>query len=151
MTPYPHHYSVRARGSTIGTVAVSTAKLPEITTAPPPEFDGPGNAWSPEALLVAAVADCFILTFRGVARAAKFPWESLECEAEGILDRVANVAQFKHFTTRATLAVAPGTDHAQAKAILERAEKLCLVGNSLRAERTLEMRVMDFAQSAVAV
>jgi organic hydroperoxide reductase OsmC/OhrA len=38
----------------------------------------PGNAWSPETSLVAAVADCFILTFRGVAQAAKFPWESLE-------------------------------------------------------------------------
>jgi len=101
--------------------------------------------WSPETLLVAAIADCFILTFRGVSRAAKFPWERLECEVEGVLDRVAGVTQFCRYTTRATLTVTPGTDQAQAHVLLERAQKLCLVPNSLRGERILEVQITSAA------
>jgi hypothetical protein len=33
----------------------------------PREFDGRGNQWSPESLLAAALADCFVLSFRAVA------------------------------------------------------------------------------------
>jgi organic hydroperoxide reductase OsmC/OhrA len=75
MKPYPHTYSVGARGSATGTVPVASHGVPNIETAPPLEFDGLGDAWSPETLLVAAVANCLILTFRGVARASKFSWE----------------------------------------------------------------------------
>jgi uncharacterized OsmC-like protein len=30
-------------------------------------FDGPGDAWSPENLLLAAVQSCFLFTFQAVA------------------------------------------------------------------------------------
>ena len=40
-------------------------------------------------LLIAAVADCFILTFRAVARASRFEWISLGCTVDGVLDRAA--------------------------------------------------------------
>ena len=145
MKPYPHHYKVKAQGSTSGSVPVTAPELPEIATAPPPEFDGPGGVWSPESLLVAAIADCFILTFRGLSSAAKFPWDHLECEVEGVLDRVAGVAQFVSYATRATLAVARGTDHVKARELLERAEKVCLVANSLRGARTLEPVISEAA------
>lgn len=78
MKALPHLYRVAAHGSVAGTVRVTSPELPPMATAPPPEFDGPGGAWSPETLLVAAIADCFILTFRGVSRAARFDWEELE-------------------------------------------------------------------------
>ncbi len=143
MKPYPHLYSVKAQGSANGFVPVTAPGLPDISSAPPPEFDGPGGVWSPESLLVAAIADCFILTFRGVSRAAKLPWEQLACEVEGVLDRVAGVAQFVRYTTRATLTVEAGTDQGKARDLLERAEKGCLVANSLRGERILEARITE--------
>jgi organic hydroperoxide reductase OsmC/OhrA len=143
MKPYPHTYSVGARGSTTGTVVVASHGVPILETAPPLEFDGPGDAWSPETLLVAAVANCFILTFRGIARAAKFPWEQLECQVDGVLDRVSGVSQFSKFSTLATLKVKAGTDRTKAQELMERAEKLCLVANSLRAERFLETQVLE--------
>jgi organic hydroperoxide reductase OsmC/OhrA len=94
MKPYPHLYSVTAEGSALGAVSVVSAGLPTMATAPPPEFDGPGGVWSPETLLVAAIADCFILTFRGVARAGRFEWVSLDARVDGTLERVSGVAQF---------------------------------------------------------
>ena len=139
MKPYPHIYSVNASGSATGIVPVVTQGVPVIDTAPPPEFDGPGDVWSPETLLVGAVANCFILTFRGVTRAAKFDWERVECQVEGLLERSAGFTQFSKFTTRATLHLSAQADRAKAHKLLERAEKLCLIANSLRGERHLEV------------
>ena len=146
MKPYPHVYSATATGTVQGSVTAASPGLPPIATAPPAEFDGPGDAWSPETLLVAAIADCFILTFRGVSRAATFDWEQLECAVEGTLERVDGVTRFSRYTTRATLTVGAGADQAKARALLERAEKVCLVANSLRGERFLETTVVTSAK-----
>jgi len=145
MHPYPHTYIASASGDDAGFVAVTAAQLPALETAAPPEFDGPGGVWSPETLLCAAVADCFILTFRPVARAARLNWLHLECRVEGTLERVGNTSQFTHFKTRAKLTVPDGTDLARARESLERAERGCLVANSLRAERALEPEVVAAA------
>src|SRR5256884_5018356 len=113
----------------------------DIKTAPPPEFDGPGGVWSPESLLCAAVADCFILTFRGLSRAARLDWLKLECRTEGTLERVEDVSQFTRYATFATLTVPAGSDVTKARTMLERAEHSCLISNSLRGVRTLEAEV----------
>jgi organic hydroperoxide reductase OsmC/OhrA len=142
MKPYPHHYAASANAGAIGNVTVSAATLPPIETAPPPQFDGPGGIWSPEALLCAAVADCFILTFRAVARAAHFNWIHLDCGVEGVLEHIADTSQFTSFATVARLTVPPGADHARARLLLGRAEHACLISNSLRGERTLSIEVV---------
>jgi len=141
MHPYPHLYQVTATGAASGPVAVDASGLPTLDTAPPPEFDGPGGKWSPETLLCAAVADCFILTFRAVSRAAGFAWSRLECRVDGTLERAAGNSQFTRYATIATLTVPVGADVDKARALLERAEHGCLVANSLKGVRTLEAHV----------
>jgi len=143
MHPYPHTYCVSAKGGVSGPLAVESPRLPQLETAPPKEFEGPGDVWSPETLLVGAVADCYILTFRGVARAAKFEWIDLKCEVNGVLERVEGVTRFTGYTTHATLTVSPGSDHAKAKELLERAERVCLINNSLQGSRHLVPSVVD--------
>jgi organic hydroperoxide reductase OsmC/OhrA len=145
MHPYPHQYLASATGNPAGAVTVTSPQLPDIATAPPPEFDGPGGVWSPESLLCAAVADCFILTFRGVTRAAKFEWLSLECRVQGTLERVDGKSQFTKFATFATLLVPVGSDVAKARSLLERAEHGCLIANSLIGERSLESEIVEAA------
>jgi organic hydroperoxide reductase OsmC/OhrA len=88
MNPYPHHCEVRAAGNTESGVEISAEQLPPLHTAPPAQFGGPGDQWSPETLLVAAAADCFILTFHAIARASNMAWSDLTCDADGKLDRV---------------------------------------------------------------
>jgi organic hydroperoxide reductase OsmC/OhrA len=143
MQPYPHAYNVTSHGSATGPVQVESPGLPPLSTAPPKEFDGPGDVWSPETLLVAAIADCYILTFRGVARAAKFDWEDLKCEVEGRLERVESMTRFTGYTNHATLSVKPGADRGKAKELLERAERVCLVNNSLLGDRRLVPTVLE--------
>lgn len=142
MHPYPHVYKVTVGGSAEGEVTLGSPGLPDLVSLPPPEFDGPPGYWSPETLLTAAVADCFILSFRAVARASKFGWKSLSAEVEGVLDRVEGTSRFTRFTTRARLVVAAGTDVRRATLLLEKADKVCLISNSLSAERHVETEVV---------
>jgi organic hydroperoxide reductase OsmC/OhrA len=141
MHPFPHRYVVNAAVRPDGDVPLSTAGVRIIESAPPKEFDGPGNQWSPEGLLTAAVADCFVLTFRALAAASKFPWISLESSTQGTLDRVDGRMRFTRFDTHAKLQLAEGADVERAKKLLERAELTCLVANSLNSERHLTMDV----------
>ena len=110
-------------------------------SAPPKEFDGPGNQWSPEGLLTAAVADCFVLSFRAIAAASKYAWVSLEARTEGTLDRIDGKMRFTRFDTHAKLHVPEGADVERAKKLLEKAELACLVANSLSSERHLTSEV----------
>jgi organic hydroperoxide reductase OsmC/OhrA len=142
MHPYPHLYVVTARAAPEGDVPVDAAGLPTLATAPPAEFDGPGDRWSPETLLVAAVADCFLLSFRGVARANKFAWNSLTCEVHGTLERPEGKTRFTKIVVKAELRAPAGTDEAKAVQLVQRAENVCLISNSLVAERRVEATVV---------
>jgi peroxiredoxin-like protein len=139
--PLPHHYSVTGNARAEGNVDLSAAGVPDITTAPPAEFGGPGDQWSPESLLVAAVADCFILSFRAIARASKLEWTDLACTASGTLDRVERVTRFTAIAVEATLSVPAGTDVEKAEKLLHKAEQSCLITNSLIAESSLTTSV----------
>jgi organic hydroperoxide reductase OsmC/OhrA len=141
MQQFPHRYSVVASGGAEGEVRLESARLSTLTTAPPGEFGGPGDRWSPETLCVSAVADCFVLTFRALARASKLPWVQLRCEVEGTLDRVERVTQFTSFVVRATLEVPPGAGEEPALRLLERTDQSCLITNSLEASSRLEAKV----------
>jgi organic hydroperoxide reductase OsmC/OhrA len=87
MQALPHRYRVKGAGRTTGDVELTAERLTMIQSASPAEFDGPGDRWSPETLLVGAVADCFILTFRAGAKGSRLSWISLVCDATGTLDR----------------------------------------------------------------
>jgi len=131
MHDLPHHYKVAATAGPEGDVNLASDELDPIPSAPPREFGGPGNRWSPETLLVAAVADCFILSFRAIARASKLSWVSLKCEVEGTLERSEGTTKFTAFVVNATLAVPKDTTEERANRILEKAEASCLITNSL--------------------
>ena len=142
MHPYPHLYTATASGRTAGNVALNSPGVPEIASAPPTEFNGPGDVWSPETLLCAALADCFVLSFRAIARASKLEWSGLACRVEGVLDRVDGVTQFLRYTTFARLEVPSEANVAKARSLLEKAEHVCLISNSLRGQRALVAEVV---------
>lgn len=150
MQDFPHHYVVTATGTPESDIDLSAPRLPAIRSASPAEFEGPGDRWSPETLLVGAVADCFILTFRAVARASRVAWTSLECQANGTLDRVERVTQFSHVGLHARLTVPCGTSLEQAGHALEQAERHCLISNSLKATVHLDTNI-SVAQPVVAL
>jgi organic hydroperoxide reductase OsmC/OhrA len=143
MHPFPHHYSVNTAVRPDGDVPLAAEGVRVIESAPPKEFDGPGNQWSPEQLLTAAVADCLVLGFRAIATASKYTWVSLQTNTRGTLDRVEGKMRFTRFETHAKLHVHTGADVERAKKLLEKAEATCLVANSLTSERHLTIEVIE--------
>jgi organic hydroperoxide reductase OsmC/OhrA len=134
MEPFPHHYRVESAYQRDGaTVALQADGLPALETAPPKEFGGTGTHWSPETLLVGAVADCFILSFKAIAEASKFDWKRIEVRVDGTLDRVERRMLFTEFAIAARLTV-PAASERSAMRLLEKAEEACLITNSLSAD-----------------
>ncbi len=141
MPEFPHHYHVSATAQTEGLVSLQGDGLPEFKSAAPKEFGGPGDQWSPEDLLVGAIADCFVLSFRAIAGMSKFSWNSLTCEVSGTLDKVERSTQFTHFDIKAHLTVPADSDTGRAQRLLEKAEQSCFITNSLKSEPRLETTI----------
>ena len=141
MQALPHQYVVEAIAASMGTVELSSSGLTSMETEPPLQYGGSGRLWSPETLLVAAVADCYVLTFRAIARASKLDWSSLDCNVTGTLDRDGTTTRFTEFHLRVMLVVPEGTDKMMATRLLEKAELGCLITNSLSSSTGLEPSV----------
>ena len=141
MHPYPHIYKTSATAGPEQAVRIDSPGLPGLETTPPPEFGGPQGHWSPETLLVASVADCYILTFRAIARASKLDWLDLSCAADGTLDRVDGVTKFTRFDLRARLVLPAGADTEKAEKILHKSESACLITSSMTAEVHLDTQI----------
>ncbi|MCB1756157.1 MAG: OsmC family protein [Gammaproteobacteria bacterium] len=143
MQEYPHVYKVSAIAANAGNVQLSSPGLEPITTAAPAEFDGPGDLWSPETLFAGSVADCYILSFRAVTNAKKFDWINLECQTDAVLERPERQTQFTQLNLRVKLTVARGTNIELAEKLLMRAKDICLVTNSMTAEKTLDIQIIE--------
>ncbi len=139
MQKLPHHYAVTATAAETGEVGLASAGLPAMASWPPAEFDGPGDQWSPETLLTASLASCYILTFRAVARASHVSWRAVECGVTGTLDRVDGATRFTHFQLAVTLTIPAGSDESAARRAAERVDKNCLVSASLSASKHVDI------------
>ncbi|MEM7455895.1 MAG: OsmC family protein [Planctomycetota bacterium] len=136
-----HQYTATASASPEGNVSLTSEGLSEIHSHAPREFGGPGDQWSPEDLLVAAVADCFVLSFRAIAGMSKYEWTALRCEVSGTLDKVERAMQFTGFEVKAHLTIPEGADEGRAQRLLEKAEATCFITNSLKADPHLETTI----------
>ena len=150
MQAFPHTYAVTAAARGRDDVTLSSDRLAPIVSAPPVEFDGPGDRWSPEALFVGAVADCYVLTFCAVAAFHKLPWTSLVCHAEGVVDRLERATRFVAFDLQAQLTIPAGSDVQLATRLLLQAKQACLITNSLTAPVRLETAITVGLQGAAA-
>ena len=142
MDAFPHHYVVTANADAgNSSVAVNSSGLTTLSTDAPAEFGGPGDAWSPETLLMAAVADCFILSFRAIAHASKVQWQSIDCEATGTLDRVERTNKFTQVNLNVSVNVGQETDEEKLLKVLHKAEDSCLITNSMTAGVSLNTNI----------
>ena len=138
MKPLPHRYEVQLSGGPSGYATVSTKGIPDLRSAPPLDFDGPGDAWSPEHLLLAAVETCFLFTLRAVAKASRVEFLALDLSSEGTVDRQDGVTRFTEIVLRPRLTIGPGTDRDRVLAVLQKSERGCLVSASLTTPVRLE-------------
>ena len=142
MKPLPHRYDVRLTGGPAGYATLTVSGVPDLAAAPPSDFDGPGDAWSPEHLLLAAVETCFLFTLRAVAQASRIEFTALDLSAEGTVDRRDGGMRFTEIVLRPRLRLPAGADEGKARRALEKSEKGCLVTASLSVPVRLEPEIV---------
>jgi peroxiredoxin-like protein len=114
---------------------------PKIDFAAPPEFQGVPGIWTPEHFFLAAVAGCFVTTFKAIADFSKFGFEQIEAAAEGVLEKTEGGYKFTRILLRPALTIEREQDRERAHRLLEKAERSCLISRSIQSEITLQPSV----------
>jgi organic hydroperoxide reductase OsmC/OhrA len=107
----------------------------------PPAFGGLEGRWTPEDLLLCAIASCYTTTFRALAESSKFKYTDLQVEVESAISKAETGYSFGEVLIRAILTIPQEEDQAQALKLLHKAKGLCLVSRALAVEPQFEPRV----------
>ena len=113
-----------------------------MSVAAPPEFKGHENIWTPERLFVAAVSSCFMTTFLAVAELSKLDFAGFKASATGKLEKAEGRGlAITQVTIRPRLTLLHDRDVERARKILEKAERNCLISDSINSTVVLEPEI----------
>ena len=107
----------------------------------PPLFGGLEGRWTPEDLLLVAVASCYTTTFRSLADYSKFPYTDLEVEVQGAIVKAEHGYVFNDIVIRPTLTIVNADEKPRGTRLLEKAKGLCLVSRALSVTQLFEPQI----------
>lgn len=107
----------------------------------PPEFGGLEGRWTPEDLLLSAVASCYTTTFHALADYSKLEYADLEVEVEGVIRKTDSGYAFTEILIRPNLTISSDGEQTRALRLLQKAKTACLVSRALAVEQKFEPRV----------
>jgi peroxiredoxin-like protein len=146
-----HKYRVLAWWASGRTgIAKSDSAPNAIHFSAPPQFGGLEGRWTPEHLLLTAVASCFTTTFQAIAEYSKFEYRDLQVEAEGEVRKAESGYSFGEVVIRPTLAILEEGKRDRALALLQKAKAACMVSKTLATPPRVEPRVEVCSDVAVA-
>jgi len=103
------------------------------------ELGGLPGRWTPEQLLLCALAGCFTTTFHDVARAQKFDYTDLEVEIDGTVQRTRTAGcNFNEILIRPRLTVQSEEQREAGLALLRKTKALCIISRAITVPQTLE-------------
>lgn len=113
-----------------------------ISVATPPEFPkGMAGIWSPEHLFTAAVSSCFMTTFLAIAENSQLEFTDFSCPAKGKLEKVEGRFVMSEIALEPQLNILHEEDRDKAERILQKAEKACLISNSITSKVILTTHI----------
>ena len=115
----------------------------KVEIATPPEFaKGMPGFWSPEHLFTAAVSSCFMTTFLAIAENSGLEFTSLSCPAEGVLGKKEGKYAMTEILLKPVLTIPNIEDREKAEKIMIKAERACLISNSITSVVHMETEVL---------
>jgi organic hydroperoxide reductase OsmC/OhrA len=117
----------------------------------PPEFGGVEGRWTPEDLLLSAIAGCYTTTFQAIAGHSKFGYTDLEVETEATACKVGTGYTFTEIVVRPKLTIACESERSRGVDLLKKAQTLCLVSRALSTPARFEPAVVVRAEQSVSV
>lgn len=132
-----HSYRTRVQWTSERKGSLSSEGLPGFDVATPPQFPGGHEGiWSPEHLFTAAAEACLMTTFLAVATNSKLEFREYSSTAEGILEKTESGFLMTEIILRPRVVVAADQVD-RAKRVLEKAERNCLISNSMKSRVTM--------------
>jgi organic hydroperoxide reductase OsmC/OhrA len=129
---YEYQVDVGWKAEKTGTA--TSAGLPDLEVATPPDFNGHEGIWAPEHLFVASVASCIMTTFLAIAETSRLSFKSYASSATGTLERVGKGYRFTKVEVTVNLVVEDESIVSRAEKLLEKAEQNCFISASVEAE-----------------
>jgi peroxiredoxin-like protein len=137
-----HQYRVVAWWTSGQTgIAKSDSAPNAIHFTAPSQFGGLEGRWTPEDLLMNALASCFTTTFHAIACYSKFEYTDLEVEAEGTVSKMDSGYCFIEIVIRPSLKIPNEEQRERAISLLHKAKELCLVSRALATPQKFEIQV----------
>ncbi|HRG33650.1 MAG: OsmC family protein [Saprospiraceae bacterium] len=139
-----HSYSLNLTWESAKKGVLSSNEFnPEIEVVTPPPFNGgiPGY-WSPEHLFVASVSSCLMTTFLAIAENSKFEFAGFSCSATGKLEQIEGKYLITEIILKPELKIKDESQKEKAERILIKAEKACLISNSIHSKVTMIPQVI---------
>ena len=117
----------------------------------PVSFGGDPGRWTPEELMLAALASCFTTTFQAIATYSKLNYMDMEVSVEGGIEKTASGFQFTGIRIAPKLTISDEALRPLAEKVLHKSEALCLVGRALSIPKAFvpEVRVGAVLQPAL--
>lgn len=111
---------------------ITAAGLPPIEASSDPAFRGDPTRWNPEQLYVAAIAQCHMLWYLGLAANAGVVVTAYEDDPTGVMiEEASGAGQFESVTLNPRVTIAPGNDAALAESLHGRVADYCFIARSV--------------------
>jgi organic hydroperoxide reductase OsmC/OhrA len=137
-----HKYRVVAWWTSGQTGIAKSESAPNaIHFTAPPQFGGLEGRWTPEELLMTALASCFTTTFHAIAEYSKFEYTDLAVEAEGTVSKNGHWLLHQRDCHPSSLTIPNGENRERGINLLHKAKALCLVSRALATAQKFEARV----------
>ena len=137
-----HQFRVVAWWSSGQTGIAKSSSAPNaVHFTAPPAFGGLEGRWTPEDLLLSAVASCFTTTFQAVAAHSRFEYMDLEVEVEGTVSKLSSGYGFQQIVIRPKLTIADEEGRRHGLDLLNKANGLCLVSRALAIAQKFDPKV----------
>ena len=122
-------------------LAKSNSAPSAIHFTAPPEFVGVEGRWTPEDLLLSALASCYTTTFRALADYSRLECADFEVEVEGVIRKTDSGYCFSEIVIRPNLTICGEEDQTRALRLLQKAKTVCLISRALSVEQKFEPHV----------
>jgi organic hydroperoxide reductase OsmC/OhrA len=129
--PFPHRYEISLSRQSDHSAVIHNDSASPVAGGVPPQFDGKPGFWSPEELLMSAVALCFMTTFQSFALKERIEILSYTSSAVGILDKTQAGLLFTQIELQIKIRVNRGVRETVIP-LIERSKKYCIISNTLR-------------------
>lgn len=132
----PHFYDVSIEWNSNRKGTISSSVLPtHIEVATPPQFpNGMEGIWSPEHLFVGAINSCLMTTFLAIAENSKLEFIRFESKGKGKLEMVDGSYMMTEVELIPIVVVKENAFKEKAEKLLYKAEKNCLISNSVKSK-----------------